>query len=229
VCVHTALRCGDVQVSRGALRRREPRGSRRTQASGIRLGSPRRTPRPRRTRCSERTLSSTMTRIWRERQEGKGRGDTVRLQTRGVLRGVRNASRGTRSTIRRVITGGSLREKRDEPPPAAGCNKPAPHAWSKPPGWCETTQAEQDRTWRCPAEAERPRAREGSWTGSGSGRARAGRRGGGKRTNPTRGRGATPGSERELRRRIKLQEACTVGHSTVRSPAGKGRPRRSAR
>lgn len=58
--------------------------------------------------------------------------------------------------IRRACPDGSTRVKRDEPPPVAGCNKPAPHARSKPPGWCETTKAEQDR----PLAADGRSARE---------------------------------------------------------------------
>ena len=76
----------------------------------------------------------------RERQEGKGRGDTVRLWTSGILRGVGTA-RG------RDVQPGNRRhepETRRTPRLAAGCNKPAILRRSKPTRWCETTRSEQD-------------------------------------------------------------------------------------
>jgi hypothetical protein len=65
-----------------------------------------------------------------QRQGGNGHGDVVRLQARGILRGV-EASRGTRRSPGRVPVsyrcpvGIRWRETRRTPWPAAGCNKPA--------------------------------------------------------------------------------------------------------
>lgn len=211
-----AAKSNDREVARCARERHRP--TRLAEEEG-----PRPSTRPTlRARAPERD-----TRIWRERQEGKGRGDTVRLQTRGVLRGVRNASRGTRShgpsskirripsrETRRTSTGSRVQQT---------CTVRSEQTARVVRNHAGGTGPDAATSGRCPKADPQGKAR------GGSGRAHARRRGGGKQTNPTRGRGETPGSERELRRRIKLQEDCTVGHSRVRSPASEGRPRGSAR
>lgn len=110
--------------------------------------------------AGRRVSRGTMTpRPWRhgsgaaQRQEGNGRGDTVRLLTRGTLRRV-SASRGgavlggrsdsVNLRVHRVGRSPGRTETRRTPGPVAGCNKPAGPSRRKPSRWCETTRAERD-------------------------------------------------------------------------------------
>jgi len=68
----------------------------------------------------------------------------------GILRGVRNASRGWRCARRPacpVRKSGTQYETRRTPGSAAGCNTPAPPGDGQPLRWCETTRAAMRREW----------------------------------------------------------------------------------
>jgi hypothetical protein len=80
----------------------------------------------------------------------------VRLLTRGTLRRVRNAPRGSRQS--EAAFGrppkGRLKRNAVNPRPVAGCNRPATPARRKPSRWCETTRAERDRHLAAPVRRE---------------------------------------------------------------------------
>jgi len=96
-----------------------------------------------------------------ERQEGRGRGDTVRLWTSGILRGVGSVAgkgcvawqqgRQTRNAMNPTI-GSGMQQARDSQTPARVYV--LRNDWRrKPAEWCETTRSERD-FWHGMPEAE---------------------------------------------------------------------------
>jgi len=81
-----------------------------------------------------------------ERRGGNGRGDAVRLRSRGFFEGCEVRRRGMRRSTRTAsaVRGGRRQETRRTPGSAAGCNKPATPTRRKPPRWCKTTRAERE-------------------------------------------------------------------------------------
>lgn len=84
----------------------------------------------------------------RQRQEGRGRGDTVRLLARGILRGVYSRCGESAEADQggaQAPPGGRSRGNVADLRPVVRCNKLTACSRRKPSGWWETTRAERDR------------------------------------------------------------------------------------